>query len=218
MDYTQLVLHNILVPALGTTFIILFWAFLFSTLAGIALALVLVLSYPAGLRPCAVVYHVVDTVVNLVRSTPFIILIVTLMPLMRLIFGSAIGIPAAVFAISVHGCTTVARLLEGSFREASPTLIEAAQSLGAPRWRIVKTVIMGETLPSAVTNLTYVAIQLLSCTAVAGVVGAGGVGSVAIAYGYQNFDDTVMYTCLAILVAITIVLQVVGNRIYLKVK
>ena len=103
---------------------ILFWAFLFSTLAGIALALVLVLSYPAGLRPCAVVYHVVDTVVNLVRSTPFIILIVTLMPLMRLIFGSAIGIPAAVFAISVHGCT-----------------------------------------------------------AVAGVVGAGGVGSVAIAYG-----------------------------------
>lgn len=138
---------------------ILFWAFLFSTLAGIALALVLVLSYPAGLRPCAVVYHVVDTVVNLVRSTPFIILIVTLMPLMRLIFGSAIGIPAAVFAISVHGCTTVA-----------------------------------------------------------GVVGAGGVGSVAIAYGYQNFDDTVMYTCLAILVAITIVLQVVGNRIYLKVK
>ena len=211
-------IYDIIIPSIGDTAIMLVVGFLGATLLGFALALILITTCPIGLRPNKVIYQILDFIVNIVRSFPFIILIVSLMPLARTIFGTAIGIKPAIFALIISVSALVARLLEGSFREADPCLIEAARSFGMSDLRITFTVIVGETVPSIVSNLTLASINCLSGTAMAGVVGAGGLGAVALTYGYQNFNDFIMYTTVAILIVFVMVVQYVGNHIYLKLK
>jgi D-methionine transport system permease protein len=214
----ETIVWRIIVPGIGQTLQMLAFGFLFAVSLGFVLAIVLILTAPDGLKPHPVVYHVLDFVINVLRSMPFIILMITLMPLTRLIFGTVIGSRAAIFSMSVACAPLVARLLESSFREVDPGLIEAAKSFGAPTWRIVWNVVVGESVPSMVSQITLAAISILGCSAMAGVVGAGGLGAIALTYGYQNFNDAIMYSTVLILVVLVMIIQNIGNAIYRKIK
>lgn len=219
MGFTlDVIIWSIIVPGIDQTFEMLILGFIFSVLVGFALSLVLILTAPGGLKPCPPLYRVLDFIINVLRSVPFIILMITLMPLTRVIFGTVIGSTAAIFSMSVACAPLVARLLESSFREVDPGLIEAARSFGAPTWRIVANVIVGESVPSIVSQITLATVSILGCSAMAGVVGAGGLGAIALTYGYQNFNDAIMYSTVLILVVLVMIIQNVGNFIYRKVK
>lgn len=214
----DVIIWQIIIPGIGQTFQMLIAGFIFSVIVGFALSLVLILTAPSGLKPCAPLYRVLDFVINVLRSVPFIILMITLMPLTRFIFGTVIGSTAAIFSMSVACAPLVARLLESSFREVDQGLIEAARSFGAPTWRIVASVIVGESIPSIVSQITLATVSILGCSAMAGVVGAGGLGAIALTYGYQNFNDAIMYSTVLILIVLVMVIQGIGNRLYRKVK
>lgn len=219
MGFTlETIVWKIIVPGIGQTLYMLALGFVFSVAIGFALSIVLILTAPGGLKPLPAVYRVLDIVINVLRSVPFIILMITLMPLTRIVFGTVIGSNAAIFSMSVACAPLVARLLESSFREVDPGLIEAARSFGAPTWRIVASVIIGESVPSIVSQVTLATVSILGCSAMAGVVGAGGLGAIALTYGYQNFNDAIMYSTVAILVVLVMIIQNVGNHIYRKIK
>lgn len=215
---TEHAIYDIIIPSIGDTLVMLVAGFIGAALLGFVLALVLITTCPIGLRPNKVLYQALDFVINILRSTPFIILMISLMPLCRLIFGTAIGIKPAIFSLVISCSALVARLLESSFREADPCLVEAAQSFGMSDARITFTVIVGETIPSLISNLTLASISCLGGTAMAGTVGAGGLGAVALTYGYQNFNDFIMYTTVLIMIVIVMIVQYAGNKLYLKMK
>ena len=214
----DVIINRIIVPGIWQTLEMVLFGFIFSVARGCLLALVLVITSPKGLRPCGPLYRVLDFVINVLRSFPFIILMIAIMPVSRFLFGTVIGAKAAVFAITVACAPLIARLLESSFREVDPGLIEAAKSFGAPNWRIAWNVIVGESVPSLVSNITLGTVSILGCSAMAGVVGAGGLGAIALTYGYQNFNDEIMYSTVLILVVLVQIIQLAGNKLYLRIK
>lgn len=211
-------IHRIVIPGFWTTIYMLVIASITCTICGFAFAVILVLTDKKGLRPNRFIYETLSVIINIVRSTPFVILMISIIPLTRLVVGKAIGPNAAIFAITVAASPLVARLIETSLKEVNPGLIESAKSFGASDWQIILYVLIHESIPSIVSNLTLAIVSILGYTAMAGIVGAGGLGAVALTYGYQNFDDAVMYSTVAILVVFVQIIQYVGLAIYRKLK
>lgn len=209
---------RVITPGLRDTLIMLIGSAITCGLLGFAVALVLITTDPRGLRPNRVTNEIVSAIVSLLWAMPYIILAISILPVTRAIVGSSIGVWAAIFAITFSGFPLIARLFESSFKEVNPSLIEAARSLGATDSQITFRVIVAESVPSLVTQSTMGWISLLGYTTVAGTIGAGGLGAVALTYGYQNFNDTVMYGTVVILVLIVLIIQLGGNAIYRKVK
>lgn len=216
-DFWDLVVRIIL-PGLRDTAIMLVGSTITCGIVGFAVALVLVTTDPRGLRPNRLVYEVTSTIVSLLWSLPFIILAISIIPLTRLVVGTSIGVWAAIFAITFAGSPFIARLLETAFKEVNPSLIEAARSLGASDAQITFRVIVPESVPAIISQMTLGVITLLGFTAVAGTIGAGGLGAVALTYGYQNFNDQIMYGTAGLLVLIVVLIQLAGNAFYRKVK
>ncbi|MBL8562908.1 MAG: ABC transporter permease [Gemmobacter sp.] len=183
-----------------------------AVLAGIPLAVVLVTSGPGGVFPAPRLNRVLGALVNGFRAVPFIVLLVALIPFTRLVTGTTIGVWAAVVPLSISATPFFARIAEVSLREVDPGLIEAAQSIGASRWHIVRHVLLPEALPGIIGGFTITVVSMIGASAMAGAVGAGGLGDVAIRYGYQRFDTTVMVAVIVILVALVSVVQVTGDR------
>ena len=183
-----------------------------AALAGIPLALVLVVSAPGGVRPAPRLHRVLGGVVNGFRATPFIVLLVALLPFTRLVVGATIGVWAAVVPLAISATPFFARIVEVSLREVDPGLIEAAQAMGCRKWDIVRHVYLPEALPGIVGGFTITLVALISSSAMAGAVGAGGLGDLAIRYGYQRFDTQVMLLVIAVLIALVTVVQVLGDR------
>jgi D-methionine transport system permease protein len=150
--------------------------------------------------------------VNAFRSTPFIILLVALLPLTRLLIGTTIGVWAAIVPLSIAAIPFLARVAEVSLREVDRGLIEAAQAMGAQRRHIIWHVLLPEALPGIVGGFTITVVAMIGSSAMAGAVGAGGLGDLAIRYGYQRFDTTVMVTVIVLLIAIVTTVQLVGDR------
>lgn len=209
---------KIVIPGIQETMYMLFFATITCTICGFLLAIILVLTDKNGLRPNRVIYEILSAVINVFRSLPFVILIISIIPITRLVVGKAIGPNAAIFAITVAGSPLVCRLIESSLKEVNPGLIEAAKSFGASDIDIIINVLIHESIPSIVSNLTVAIVSILGYTAMAGVVGAGGLGAVALTYGYQNFDDVVMYSTVVVLVILVQIIQLVGNGIYRKIR
>ncbi len=184
---------------------------LVSAVAGLALALVLVTTGPGDLYASPLLHRVIGNAVNVFRSVPFIILLVVLLPFTRLVVGTTIGVWAAVVPLSVAGTPFFARIAEVSLREVDRGLIEAAQAMGALRWHIVRHVLLPEALPGIVSGLTITLVAMIGSSAMAGAVGAGGLGDLAIRYGYQRFDTEVMFAVLIGLVLLVTVVQAVGD-------
>lgn len=184
---------------------------LVSAVAGLTLALVLVTTGPGDLYASPLLHKVIGNAVNVFRSVPFIILLVVLLPFTRLVVGTTIGVWAAVVPLSVAGTPFFARIAEVSLREVDRGLIEAAQAMGALRWHIVRHVLLPEALPGIVSGLTITLVAMIGSSAMAGAVGAGGLGDLAIRYGYQRFDTEVMFAVLIGLVLLVTVVQAVGD-------
>jgi D-methionine transport system permease protein len=186
---------------------------LFSALFGLALALVLVTTGPGDLYASPVANRVIGNIVNVFRSVPFIILLVVLLPFTRLVVGTTIGVWAAVVPLSIAGTPFFARIAEVSLREVDRGLIEAAQAMGALRWHIIRHVLLPEALPGIVSGLTITVVAMIGSSAMAGAVGAGGLGDLAIRYGYQRFNSELMFAVLVGLVVLVTAVQAAGDRI-----
>jgi len=157
--------------------------------------------------------RVLGSIVNGFRSTPFIILLVALIPFTRLIVGTSIGLWAAVVPLSIAATPFFARIAEVSLREVDHGLVEAAQAMGASRWQIIVHVLLPEALPGIIRGFTITLVSMIGSSAMAGAVGAGGLGDLAMRYGYQRFDTTVMVSVIAVLIVIVTVVQSTGDLI-----
>lgn len=178
---------------------------------GIPLGILLVVTSPNGLRPNRIVSTIVGWIVNIGRSVPFIILLVALIPFTRFIVGTSLGVPGAVAPLVVTAAPFAARMVEQSLEETDSGLVEAAQSFGASTWQIVWKVYLKETLPSLVRGAAITFVTLFGYSAMAGTVGAGGLGDIAIRYGYQRFQTDVMIFAVLLCVVLVIVFQAIGD-------
>ncbi len=197
----------------GQTFYMVGLALLIGTVIGIILALALVLCRRGGLVENKVIYTVVSFYINVVRSIPFIILLVTIMPITRAIVGTTIGSTAALVPLVVYISPYLARLIENSLLEISPGILEAAQAMGATNWQIVRYFLIPETLGSIILALTTGTVGLLGASAMAGYCGGGGVGDLALTYGYEKMNTPLMIFTVIILVILVQFLQMAGNII-----
>ena len=189
-----------------------------ATILGFLLAIILILTKPNGLKPNKPVYSVVGFIVNIVRSFPFIILLVALIPFTRFIVGTSIGETAAIVPITIGAAPVIARVIETSLNEVDEGLIEAAKSFGATNTQIIFKVMIKEAMPSIVSGITLSVISILGYTAMAGTVGAGGLGKVALVYGHQRFDTAVMVYVVITLVIVVQAIQSLGDYAYKKLK
>lgn len=186
---------------------------LLTAVLGLPLGLLLAATARGGLTANALVNRVVGFVANVVRSVPFLILMIAVIPFTRLVVGTSLGWEAAVVPLTIGAVPFFARLVETSVREVSPGKVEAARVIGATRSGIVVQVLVREALPALVASLTVTVIALVGYSAMAGVIGGGGLGALAISYGYQRFDPPVMVACVVVIVLIVVVVQAVGDAV-----
>lgn len=208
---------KIIEPAIWVTIRLLLASMFFALIIGFLLSIFLILYHPTkGLHPRPKIYKVMSFVVNTVRSFPFIILIVAISPLTRAIMGTIVGERAAVLPLTIGASPFVARIFENSFLEVDTQVIEAARSFGASDLQVIFKVMLKEAVPSMTSGVTLSAVNFLTATTMAGAVGAGGIGSVALSYGFYSFNNSVLYTCVIILLLMVQVIQCIGNWLYKK--
>ena len=205
---------RLIVPAIGDTLAMLAATMVLATVLGFVISVVLVITRKGGLRPNRWVYGVLNFLVNFIRSFPIMILIVALLPLTRVVMGTTMGVQGAVFPLTVAATPFMARIFENAMVEVDPQLIEAARSFGASNVQIIFFVLLKEAVPSIVSGTTLATVTYLSATTIAGAIGAGGLGSIAMNYGYHRFDDVILYTGVVILCILVQLIQLIGGWIY----
>ena len=187
-------------------------ATLFAIVVGLPLGVILVAGEENGVRPLPKPFmSVLNVVINLLRSVPFIILMVMVIPLTRVIVGTTVGTVASIVPLTVAAFPFVARLVESSLREVNPNIIETAQSMGATPMQIILHVLLPESVPSLITNFTLAITTIMGYTAMSGAVGGGGLGMIAMTYGYNRYRYAVLYLAVIVLVMITQVMQSFGT-------
>ncbi len=221
-DFSSWLIQNerlieLLINAFGETLTMVFVAGAFSVLLGIPLGVLLHLTKPKGLLEHRFVNKVMGAVVNVGRSIPFIILLVSIIPFTRLIVGTSIGTAAAIVPLAVCAIPFIARLIEGALLEVPSGLVEAAQSMGASPSQIIIKVLLPEAMPGILNGITITLVTLVSYSAMAGAVGGGGLGDVGIRYGYQRFDSSVMIITIVILVFLVQLIQSIGDQLIKRV-
>ncbi|TJY40916.1 ABC transporter permease [Cohnella pontilimi] len=199
--------------ALRETGIMVGYALAISTVIGLFFGVVLVVTRRDHILPNVVVYQVLNVIINILRSLPFIILMVAIIPITKWIVGTSIGIKGAIVPLVVYTAPYIARLMESALLEVDRGVIEAFQAMGATRTQIITRVLLKEARPALILGLTIGTIGLIGASAMAGVVGAGGLGDVAIRYGYQRWKPEVMVTCVILLVLAVQLVQSLGTWI-----
>lgn len=195
----------------------LYMCLLSTTLAfilGLIMAILLVITSKDGLKPNPKAYAILDITTNTLRSFPFIILIVAIAPLTKLIVGTNIGTSATIVPLTIGAAPFIARLIEGAFKEIDSGIIEAAKSFGATNSQIIFKIMLNEALPSIISAITITLIVIVGFSAMAGVVGGGGVGTVAINRGYNGFDNEILYISVIVLLLIVQIFQSIGDLLY----
>lgn len=209
-NFSQALLE-LFVSSLWETIVMVGISGLVGALIGVPLGVFLRLTDQGGVLQNQGVNRVVGGIVNAVRSTPFIILLVAIIPLTRFITGSSIGTAAAVVPLTIAAAPFIARLVETSLREVDNGLIEAAQAMGATTWQIVTKVLLPEALPGIVAGLTITFVSLTGYSAMAGAIGGGGLGDLGIRYGYQRFLPEVMLAVVLVLILFVQAVQSLGD-------
>ncbi|GGI40869.1 methionine ABC transporter permease [Mammaliicoccus stepanovicii] len=184
---------------------------LLGALIGIPLGILLVITRKNGIWPNSIIYYLLNPIINIFRSLPFIILLIAIVPFTKLIVGTSIGTSAAIVPLTVYVAPYIARLVENSLLEVNSGVIEAAHAMGASPIQIIRYFLLPEALGSLILALTTSIIGLIGATAMAGAVGGGGIGDLALAYGYQRFDTIVIIITVIILVIMVQVIQSLGN-------
>lgn len=197
--------------ALGETVWMVLLSFLVTLVLGTAIGVLLKLTAPDGLRPNAAFYRIFGAIVNVVRSLPFIILLIAVIPMTRELVGTAYGATAAVVPLSLGAAPFFGRVVEGALREVAPGKIEAAQVMGATTWQIVRKVLLPEALSPLISGATLTLVMLIGYSAMAGTIGAGGVGDFAIKYGYQRFNTPVLLASVVVLIVVVQLVQSLGD-------
>ena len=163
-------------------------------------------------------YGILSFIINVIRSFPFIILIIFIIPFTKLIAGTSIGVKGALVPLVVAGTAYISKIIENALKEVDPILIQSMKSFGLSDSQVIFKVMFSEALPAIVSGIILATISILGCTAMAGTVGAGGVGAVSIIYGYQSFRKDVMYVTVAILIILVQLIQTLGDKVYWKMK
>ena len=207
------VMLQLLLRSLWETVLMTAASGLISLAAGLPLGLALVATDRGGMAENLWANRILGAVINGFRSVPFIILLVALIPLTRLIVGTSIGTWAAIVPLAIAATPYYARIAEVSLREVDPGLIEAARAMGGNRWTIVREVLVPEALPGLVAGFTVTLVTLVGASAMAGAIGAGGLGDLAIRYGYQRFETSVMIAVVAVLIVLVCGIQWIGDRL-----
>lgn len=193
-----------------------FFSTVFSVIIGLPLGIILQITDTeehGGLKPSPVINSILSRIVNIFRSFPFIILIILLMPLSRLILGTAIGTEATIVPLSIAAAPFVARIVESALKEIDPGVIQAARAMGSTNTQIIVKVMIPEAMPSLVSGVTLTIINLIGYSAMAGALGGGGLGDLAIRYGYQRFNPSYMVAAVIVILVMVELIQVVGNKI-----
>lgn len=188
-----------------------------SVIIGLPLGVLLVAGEKDGILPLPKTFmHILNVLINLLRSIPFLILMIMVFPLARLIVGTSVGTTASIVPLVIAAFPFVARLIESSLREINPNIIEAAQSMGASPFQIITKVMLPESVPSLISNITIAITTILGYTAMSGIIGGGGLGKIAINYGYYRYKYLVMLIAVILLIILVQVFQSIGT--YLAVK
>jgi D-methionine transport system permease protein len=205
---------ELLWPALAQTLVMVIPSTILAVVIGFIPAIILVLTDENGLKPNKVVYKVLDFIVNTLRSFPFIILMVVIIPLTKLIVGTSIGEIAAIVPLTLASAPFIARIIESALKEVDPGVIEAAKAFGASTTQIIFKVMIKEAVPAIISGITLSLISIIGYSAMAGTIGAGGLGNLAVRYGYQRFQTDVMIVTVIVLIIIVQGLQGLGNYLY----
>ena len=183
---------------------------------GLPLGVMLTVSDKGGIRPRPVLYRVLDVMTNILRSVPFLILLILLIPVTKAIVGKSYGSTATIVPLTISAAPFIGRMVESSLKEVDHGVIEAAQSMGASDWTIITKVLLGEARISLLVGLTISLGTILGYSAMAGVIGGGGLGDIAIRYGYYRYETGIMIITVVVLVALVQILQWIGMRLAAK--
>ncbi|MCD1147922.1 ABC transporter permease [Peptoniphilus sp. KCTC 25270] len=208
---------SIVLPAIPQTLILVFGSAFLSIVFGMPLGIILTLTRPGGLNERRVLYSVLDGIVNFLRSVPFIILMLILIPVMRMITGKAYGTAATVIPLTVAAIPFFARILESHLINVDKGVIEAAQSMGSTKGQIIYRVLIPEAMPQIVNGITMVIINLIGYSAMAGAIGGGGLGEVAVRYGYTYKRMEILWAAVILIVALVQIVQFIGTRLEQKI-
>lgn len=214
---TNVTLYQFL-DAFNETLLMVSVSLFIGALIGIPLGILLVITRPGGLLESKITYRLMNPIINIVRSLPFIILLVAIIPFTRLLVNTSIGTSAAIVPLTIYIAPYIARLVENSLLEVNPGILEAAESMGATPLQVIWHFLLPEAFGSLILTLTTATIGLIGATAMAGVVGGGGVGDLAISYGYQRFDTVAVVITVIVLIAFVQIVQSLGNHLARKAR
>ncbi|MDO5440251.1 MAG: methionine ABC transporter permease [Erysipelotrichaceae bacterium] len=218
-------MNNELLNVLITQFPFALWETVYSTLLatlfaiilGLPLGVLLVVGEENGIMPLPkLLMKFINTIINILRSIPFLIVVIVVFPLTRLIVGTTVGTLASIVPLVIAAFPFIARLVESSLREVNPNLIEMAKSMGATPFQIITKVLLKESIPSLINNITIAITTILGYTAMSGIVGGGGLGKIAINYGYYRYNYPVMILAVIVLIILVQVIQKIGTSLSIK--
>ncbi len=210
----QEIFVKVLFPALGYTLSMVIQSTIYAIILGFVPAIILVITNPKGLHPNKPIYMVLDFIVNILRSFPFLILMIAIIPVTRFIVGTSIGTAAAIVPLSIGAAPFATRVIENALMEVDSGVIEAAKSFGCSTYQIIFKVMLKEALPSIVQGITLTIISIVGYSAMAGTIGGGGLGDVAMKYGYYRYQTDVMIYTVILLILVVQLFQSIGNIFY----
>lgn len=208
----------VLLPAFVATFQMLIISAVISTVLAFLLAILLIITNKGGILENKYVYAILSFIINAIRSFPMIILIVAILPFTKLLVGQSYGVAAAIVPLVVAATAFTSKIIENALQEVDKSLLSAMRSFGLSETQIVFRVRFSEAMPAIISGIILATISILGATAVAGALGAGGIGAVALQYGYQSFNKPVMFLTVTILIILVQVIQSFGDFIYRKMK
>lgn len=206
-----------IIQGIGETLKMTLFSTLFGYILGLPMGIILTISDKGGIRPNSAVYKVFDVITNIFRSAPFLILLISVQPVTRAIMGKSYGSTATIVPLTIAAAPYIARMVESSLKEVDHGVIEAAQSMGASLWTIVRKVMLTEARTSLMVNATIATNTILGYSAMAGACGGGGLGDIAIRYGYSRFRPNILYTTVVLLIILAQLIQMIGMHIAKKI-
>lgn len=204
---------DLIMPSLWETLYMVFFSTIFSIILGFPMGILLVITEKGHIWEKPLFNRILDGIINILRSFPFLILMILLLPLSRLLIGKSIGTTAIIIPLSISAAPFVARVMEGSFKEVDKGMIELSLSMGATVPQIITKVLIPEALPSIVSGITLTIINVIGYSAMAGAIGGGGLGDLAIRFGHYKRETDVMIVAVIVIVVIVQLIQLIGNKI-----
>lgn len=204
---------DIVLPAIPETLVMVLASTIIALLIGLPLGIVLTNTRQGGLTESTKVYSILDGIINVLRSFPFVILMIVVFPLSRLIVGKSYGTAAMIIPLSLSAAPFVARLMEGYFIQVDSGIIEAAKSMGSTNKEIIFKVLIPEAMPMLISGITMTLINVIGYSAMAGVMGGGGLGDVANRYGYQRNEPLILWSAVIVIIILVQIVQFIGNKI-----